>query len=56
VVIWPIRLILRLLAVPAGWMLQISRKTFKKAGRAGKSRLSRIKLWRRILKNKKKKI
>ncbi len=56
VVTWPIRLLFRILAKPAAFLARLVRKALRKAGKAGKHRIGRIKMWTRILRNFRRKI
>lgn len=56
IVIYPIKIILKILAVPGRFLSKKARAAFRKVKRSGKLTLSKAAIWRRIFRNARKKI
>jgi spore cortex biosynthesis protein YabQ len=56
VISYPFRLVCRLISIPAGFIVINLRKSAQSVRRAGRNRLSKTMIWRRMLKNIRKKI
>lgn len=53
---WPIRLLFKVLARPARAIISLVGKALRKVRRAGRHRISRIRMWTRVFRNFRKKI
>ena len=56
VVSYPFKLIFKLFAIPARFLAKTSRKTLKGARQIGRSRLSKVAIWKKMFRNIRKKI
>lgn len=56
VLTYPIRVIIKILAVPAGFLIKLSKKSLKRARGISRIRFAKAAMWRKTLKNKRKKI
>jgi len=53
---YPFRIVFKILAVPAGFFLKASRNTLRRVKGLGKSKLARAAIWKKMIKNIRKKI
>lgn len=56
IVSYPIKLLIRIIAIPARFIAKMAGKGLKSIRRAGRNRLSRVAIWRRVFRNIRKKI
>jgi len=56
VISYPFRIVIRILKVPCGFMAKISRKAARRVNRVRKSQFAKLYIWKKMIKNKIKKI